>query len=53
MWGVPKILSGAWPSTKMAKVQITQKKRLPVQLVYFEEYNRIDKAFYREKQIQG
>ncbi len=29
------------------------KKRLPVQLVYFEEYNRIDKAFYREKQIQG
>lgn len=29
------------------------KKRLPVQLLYFEEFNRIDKAFYREKQIQG
>lgn len=29
------------------------KKRLPVTLVYYEEYNRIDEAFYREKQIQG
>jgi putative endonuclease len=29
------------------------KKRLPVKLVYFEEYSRIDEAFYREKQIQG
>jgi putative endonuclease len=29
------------------------KKRLPVKLVYFEEYDRIDKAFYREKQVQG
>src|SRR5690554_1660946 len=29
------------------------KKRLPVKLVYFEEYDRIDTAFYREKQIQG
>lgn len=29
------------------------KRRLPVQLIYFEEYNRIDEAFYREKQIQG
>ena len=28
------------------------KKRLPVKLVYFEEYNRIDIAFYREKQVQ-
>ena len=28
------------------------KSRLPVQLVYFEEYNRVDKAFYREKQVQ-
>lgn len=25
----------------------------PVKLVYFEEYHRIDHAFYREKQIQG
>ena len=29
------------------------KKRLPVQLVYAEEFSRIDEAFYREKQIQG
>ena len=29
------------------------KKKHPVKLVYFEEYSRIDKAFYREKQIQG
>jgi putative endonuclease len=29
------------------------KKKLPVKLVYFEEYSRIDEAFYREKQIQG
>ena len=29
------------------------KKRLPVRLVYFEEFQRIDEAFYREKQVQG
>ncbi len=29
------------------------KKRLPVELVYWEEFERIDLAFYREKQIQG
>jgi putative endonuclease len=29
------------------------KKRLPIKLVYFEEYPRIDLAFYREKQVQG
>jgi putative endonuclease len=29
------------------------RKKLPVKLVYFEEYSRIDDAFYREKQIQG
>lgn len=29
------------------------KTRLPVELVYYEEYSRIDEAFYREKQIQG
>lgn len=28
-------------------------RRLPVELVYFEEYLRIDEAFYREKQLQG
>ncbi len=29
---------------------IHTKSRLPVELVYYEEFNRIDKAFYREKQ---
>lgn len=29
------------------------KKRLPVKLVYFEEFQRIDEAFYREKKVQG
>jgi putative endonuclease len=28
-------------------------KNLPVKLVYYEEYDRIDHAFYREKQVQG
>ncbi len=29
------------------------KKRLPVKLVFAEEYTRVDEAFEREKQIQG
>lgn len=29
------------------------KKRLPVKLLYYEEFQRIDSAFYREKQVQG
>ncbi len=29
------------------------KKHLPVKLVYFEEFQRIGEAFYREKQGQG
>ncbi|MFZ2488274.1 MAG: GIY-YIG nuclease family protein [Anaerolineae bacterium] len=29
------------------------RKRLPVYLVYCEQYNRIEDAFRREKQIQG
>jgi putative endonuclease len=28
-------------------------KHLPVELVYYEEYSRIDWAFEREKQVQG
>ena len=27
-------------------------KHLPVKLIYYEEYNRIDHAFYREQQIK-
>ncbi len=29
------------------------KQRLPVSLVYYEEFQRIDWAFEREKQVQG
>ncbi|MDD2634622.1 MAG: GIY-YIG nuclease family protein [Bacteroidales bacterium] len=29
------------------------KKRLPVRLIYYEEFSRIDWAFNREKQVQG
>ncbi|CAA6803378.1 MAG: COG2827: putative endonuclease containing a URI domain [uncultured Sulfurovum sp.] len=29
------------------------KRRLPVKLLYVENYERIDEAFTREKQIQG
>lgn len=29
------------------------KKRLPVKLIYYEEFQRIDFAFYRERQVQG
>jgi len=29
------------------------KKHLPVKLIYYEEYQRIDEAYYREKQVQG
>jgi putative endonuclease len=49
-------------STKNLKLRLAQhqsgkganhtKKRLPVKLVYYEEYNWIDEAFYREKQVQ-
>ncbi len=28
------------------------KHRLPVRLLYYEEFQRIDTAFYREKQVQ-
>ena len=28
-------------------------RRLPIKLLYYEEFLRIDEAFYREKQIQG
>lgn len=29
------------------------RKHLPVKLIYFEEFDRIDEAFYREKQVRG
>ena len=29
------------------------RKHLPVELVYYEEFQRVDDAFAREKQVQG
>ena len=29
------------------------KKHPPVELLYYKEFDRIDEAFYREKQVQG
>ncbi len=29
------------------------RKYVPIKILYYEEYDRIDIAFYREKQIQG
>ena len=29
------------------------RKRLPVELVYTEKFDRIDEAYYRERQIHG
>ena len=29
------------------------RKHLPIELVYYEEFQRIDEAFNREKQVQG
>ncbi len=29
------------------------RKRLAVELIYYEEFERIDEAFYKEKQVQG
>jgi putative endonuclease len=41
-----------WEHQNMLGANYT-KRRLPVKLIYYEEYTRIDKAFYREKQVQG
>jgi putative endonuclease len=41
-----------WEHQNMLGANYT-KKRLPVKLLYYEEYSRIDEAFYREKQVQG
>ncbi len=29
------------------------RKRLPIKLVYCEEFDRVEEAFWREKQVQG
>jgi putative endonuclease len=41
-----------WEHNNFLGANYTRKKH-PVKLVYSEEFNRIDDAFYREKQVQG
>lgn len=41
-----------WEHQNLKGANHTRKKH-PVKLVYYEEYSRIDEAFYREKQVQG
>ena len=41
-----------WEHNNFMGANYTKKKH-PSRLVYFEEYQRIDAAFYREKQVQG
>lgn len=50
-------------STKVLDLRLSQhqegigsnytSKRLPVKLIYWKQYDRIDDVFYREKQVQG
>lgn len=40
-------------NTMLAWVQILRKSIYLLKLVYYEEFQRIDEAFYREKQVQG
>lgn len=41
-----------WEHQNLQGANYTKKKH-PVELIYYEEYSRIDEAFYREKQVQG
>ncbi|MDA3843838.1 MAG: GIY-YIG nuclease family protein [Candidatus Kapabacteria bacterium] len=41
-----------WEHQHLQCANHTRKKQ-PVKLVYCENYDRIDKAYFREKQIQG
>lgn len=47
-----KLEQRVWQHQMKQGAEYTREK-FPVKLVYFEEYRRIDEAFYREKQVQG
>ena len=38
---------------QIGKASNFTRKHLPVKLIYCEEFQTIDEAFYREKQVQG
>jgi len=47
-----KIWTEGLPITRLVRANFTRKYR-PVELVYYEKFERIDEAFSREKQVQG
>ncbi|HOH84099.1 MAG TPA: GIY-YIG nuclease family protein, partial [Bacteroidales bacterium] len=51
--GSTKDLEKRWQEHLSGNGANFTKKYPPVKLVYYEEYDRIDKAFFREKQVQG
>ena len=51
--GSTRDLEGRLYEHKNGLGAVFTKKRLPVKLVYCEEFERIDDAFYHEKQVQG
>ena len=51
--GSTKDLEKRWQEHLSGNGANFTKKYPPVKLVYYEEYDRIDNAFYREKQVQG
>ena len=50
---VPIIWIYEWKNTCQVMALNTQKKRLPVQLVYYEEFENLLDAYERERQIHG
>ena len=51
--GSTKNLDARLYQHRIGEGSIYTRMRLPVKLLYVEKYERIDEAFYREKQIQG
>ncbi len=51
--GSTKDLESRIEQHQNGEAAIYTKKRLPETLVYVEEFDRVDLAFYREKQVQG
>jgi putative endonuclease len=51
--GSTKNLEGRLYQHQNGEGSIRTKTRLPVKLIYSEEFERIDDTFYREKQVQG
>ena len=50
---VQLIWNSDWNNIREDKERTIPESYLPVKLVYYEKFDRIDEAFYREKQIQG